>query len=91
MALLFPSNPAPGQIFSSGPTNWIWDGTAWTVAANFNYEAITTNIDCGDLLVANDAFGIETEGDIVVIDAMFPGPVAQVDFEASGPVSANPI
>jgi len=91
MALLFPLNPTPGQIFSNGPNNWIWDGTAWTVGANFNYEVIYTNIDCGDLLVANDKFGVETEGDIVVIDAMFAGPLATVDFEASGPVAANPI
>jgi hypothetical protein len=41
--------------------------------------------------VANDAFGVETAGDIVVIDAMFAGPVAVLDLTGAGPVSANPI
>jgi hypothetical protein len=91
MALQFPSSPTPGQIFSSGANNWIWDGTAWVVGASFNYEVITTNLDCGDLLVANDAFGVETEGDIVVIDSMFPGPVRTLDLSGAGPATANPI
>ena len=91
MALQFPSSPTPGQIFSSGPSNWIWDGTAWTVGANLNYEPITTNLDCGNLLPALDKFGVQTQGDIVVIDAMFAGPIATLDLEGTGPVSASPI
>jgi hypothetical protein len=91
MALLFPSSPTPGQIFSNGPNNWIWDGTAWTAAANSNYEVIYTNLDCGDLLTANDSFGVQTEGDIVAIDAMFPGSLATLDLAGSGPVTASPI
>ena len=91
MALLFPLTPTPGQIFTSGASNWLWDGAAWTTGANLSYQAITTNLDCGDLSVANDAFGVETAGDIVVIDAMFPGPVAVLDLTGAGPVAVNPI
>jgi hypothetical protein len=31
MALDFPSNPTNAQIFNSGASLWMWDGTKWTV------------------------------------------------------------
>lgn len=91
MALLFPSSPTVGQLFSNGANNWIYDGVAWVVAPNYGYIPIATNLDAGDLLLNKDAFGVEQEGDIVVIDAMFAGPLATIDFEAAGPATANPI
>lgn len=32
MALDFPTAPAPGTIFTSGPGAWLWDGTKWVGA-----------------------------------------------------------
>jgi hypothetical protein len=91
MALLFPSSPTPGQIFSNGANNWTWDGTAWVVVPNYGYIPISTNLDAGDVILNLDAFNVETAGDIIVIDAMFAGPVATIDFASVGPATANPI
>ena len=29
MALTFPANPSPGDVFSDGTTVWTWNGESW--------------------------------------------------------------
>jgi len=41
MALNFPATPALDDTFTDGTTTWIWDGTAWNVAAG---SAITADV-----------------------------------------------
>ena len=41
MALNFPATPAIDDTFTDGTTTWVWDGTAWNVAAG---SAITADV-----------------------------------------------
>jgi len=51
MALAFPNNPSPGQIFTSGNDSWYWTGTYWEVqpvtSPTFDDVATSGNADIG--------------------------------------------
>lgn len=48
MAINFPDSPTNGQIFTSGSTSWIWDGTKWGL--NTNVAVSNDSMPVGSIL-----------------------------------------
>ena len=51
MAINFPDNPNPNDIFTDVGKSWIWDGTTWKI-----YSSTTSGISLGDLSVTTNPF-----------------------------------
>ena len=52
MAINFPANPTPNDVFTDGGKSWIWDGVTWKI-----YSSSTTGIGLGDLSVTTLSVG----------------------------------
>ena len=52
MAINFPANPTPNDVFTDGSKSWIWDGVTWKI-----YSSSTTGIGLGDLSVTTLSVG----------------------------------
>ena len=52
MAINFPANPTPNDVFTDGSKSWIWDGVTWKI-----YSSSTTGIGLGDLSVNTASAG----------------------------------
>jgi len=48
MAINFPDSPTNGQVFTSGSTSWIWDGTKWGL--NTNVAVSNDSMPVGSIL-----------------------------------------
>jgi len=73
MALNYPSNPNPGDVFTDGTTTWQWDGTSWNVVSSSdsalslnNFKTIASDSgvtqadDPNDTLTVTGSGGITT-------------------------------
>jgi len=52
MAINFPDNPTPNDVFTDAGKSWIWDGTTWKI-----YSSTTSGIALGDLSVNTSSVG----------------------------------
>ena len=52
MAINFPANPTPNDVFTDGGKSWIWDGVTWKI-----YSSSTSGIGLGDLSVTTLSVG----------------------------------
>ena len=67
----FPASPTTGQIFTSGPASWRWDGTKWVAQGA-----------ASQYLVGFDVPGVLTSG--AVFAHVFPTPVTfAINFAGS--------
>jgi len=83
MALVFPASPSNGQVYTSGTSSWRWDGYSWNVVSSSGALAgFSVDTDGGLVLVTRDAFGVENDATIQVVDCMAPGAVQINDLGA---------
>ena len=52
MAINFPDNPTPNDVFTDAGKSWIWDGTTWKI-----YSSTSSGIALGDLSVNTSSVG----------------------------------
>ena len=52
MAINFPDNPNPNDVFTVAGKSWIWDGTTWKI-----YSSTSSGIALGDLSVNTNSVG----------------------------------
>ena len=52
MAINFPDNPNPNDIFTDGGRTWLWDGTTWKI-----YSSTTSGIGLNNLSVTTASVG----------------------------------
>ena len=52
MAINFPANPTPNDVFTDGSKSWIWDGVTWKI-----YSSSTSGIGLSDLSVTTLSVG----------------------------------
>jgi len=52
MAINFPDNPNPNDVFTVAGKSWIWDGTTWKI-----YSSTSSGIALGDLSVNTSSVG----------------------------------
>ena len=76
MALVFPASPSNGQVYTAGTSSWQWDGVSWNVvSASGALASFSVDTDGGLVLVTQDAFGVENDTTIQVVDCMAAGAV----------------
>ena len=83
MALSFPSSPSINQVYTAGTSSWRWDGVSWNVvSAAGSIPSFSIDTDGGTVAVTQDAFGVENDGTIQIVDCMTPGAVQTNDLGA---------
>jgi hypothetical protein len=81
MALLFPAAPSNGQVYTSGGSSWRWDGVSWNVvSASGALASFSVDTDGGIVALTRDAFGVENDATIQIIDCMAAGAVQTNDL-----------